>query len=236
MKRSQALYEFQYSLKMVDALIELEQKYKNPPKEEDKKTVEALRGGAIVLMVASFEYFLRQVFEERLSILSKQPSIVKFSLLPKKMQVCSVFNTLNHGMKGAPFTPKLTQIERLHDIDRACKVVISKTINPLSFTNSSGNPNPTIVNEMFSNIGLENVLNIVQSDFEKKWKTPIAHTYIRDKLKASVDCRHQVAHTATVLNVSRSDLKEYRKFIAILASILDRKLEVEIQNICNTCI
>jgi len=234
---SQALSEFHDSLQMVEALIKLEQKYKNPPRKEEQKIVEALRGGTIVLMVASFEYFLRQLFAEHLSVLSAQSVSVKFHLLPDKMQVCSVFNTLDYAMKGAPF-PSFPdkKIDRLTNIDIACRSVAAKTINPSAFTYSAGNPGPGTVNEMFSNVGLSNILTELKPQFDSKWKKPTAHTFVRDTLQALIDRRHTVAHTATVLNVSRSDIKAYKKFITTLASILDMKLERHIRHLVATCV
>jgi hypothetical protein len=236
MATSQALYEFQDSLKMVEALIKLEQKYRNPPRKEEQKIVEALRGGTVVLMVASFEYFLRQVFSERLSVLSTQPPPVKFHLLPDKMQVCSTFNTLDYAMKGKRFESPSPKINRLTKIDSACRSVVSKTINPSAFTDTSSNPDPTTVNEMFSNVGLSDIFTKIKPRFDAKWKKPTAHTFVRDTLQALINCRHTVAHTATVLNVSRTDVKKYKKFITILAAILDAELEKHIQHLLTTCI
>jgi hypothetical protein len=237
MASSQALREFQDSLEMVEALIKLEQQYKNPPRREEQKIVEALRGGTVVLMVASFEYFLRQLFSERLSILSTQPSPVKFHLLPDKMQVCSVFNTLDYAMKGTPFvSPPSLKKDRLVNIDAACRAVVAKTINPSAFTDSASNPGPATVKEMFSNVGLSDILTQIKPQFDSKWRKPTAHTFVRDTLQGLINCRHTVAHTATVLNVSRSDIKVYKKFITILASILDTALEKQIRHLLTTCI
>ena len=54
-------------------------------------------------MVAAFENFLRTVFEEHLSLLSKDSHVgsnVSFSKLPEKMSVSCVYFTLEQAMKG----------------------------------------------------------------------------------------------------------------------------------------
>lgn len=236
MPHSNALKEFQSSLEMVEALLELERKYKNPPRKEEQKAVQALRGSAIVLMVASFEYFLRQVMEERLTELATPHSKVQFNKLPDKMQVCSIFNTLERAMKGEPFKEPTQKINRLTDIELACKIVVLKNVHPPAFNDSGSNPSPDTVSNMFSNVGLSDIFTKIKPKFDIKWGKATAHTFIRDKLQALVGSRHIVAHTANVLNISRSDLKEYKKFISICAYLLDLELETHIKHLLKTCV
>ncbi len=57
-----ALDQFKESLQMAEELMKLErQNYKNSPRTVEQNVVEGLRGGAIVLMVAAWESFLKQL-------------------------------------------------------------------------------------------------------------------------------------------------------------------------------
>lgn len=100
MAQSRAFNDFVNFLKLSQELLKLERAYKNPPPEKDRKVVQALRGSASVLMVASFEYFLRQMVEEHLISIVNNSSEISFNKLPEKMQICNIFNTLEQATKG----------------------------------------------------------------------------------------------------------------------------------------
>src|SRR5260370_3537304 len=71
------------SLGLAESLLNLESQYSDPPNIYDQQTVEGLRGGAVILMVAAFEYFLKSAIVEHLNKLI-QPTKVPFSKLPNK--------------------------------------------------------------------------------------------------------------------------------------------------------
>lgn len=66
MSKSRAYLQFEGSLKMAEALLTLESGYNDPPRRNEQKTVLGLRGGTVILIVASFENFLKQLFLEHL--------------------------------------------------------------------------------------------------------------------------------------------------------------------------
>lgn len=80
-----ALEQFKESLQMAEELMKLEKaNYKNPPRMEEQNVVEGLRGGAIVLMVAAWESFVKQLIEEELSPLGTHPSKLNLMICRKK--------------------------------------------------------------------------------------------------------------------------------------------------------
>ncbi|MDQ2713668.1 MAG: MAE_28990/MAE_18760 family HEPN-like nuclease [Chloroflexota bacterium] len=227
MHSSNALLEFEDSLKMVEELLKIEKKYDNPPRLKDQKAVQGLRGGAVILMVAAFENFLRRTISEHLRELTVHPK-VSFDKLPPRMKVNCVFLTLDNAMKGPPSRGK---VERLPDIERACQLVLSETINPDFFTDTKSNPNAKNVKSIFLEIGLEDIFDQVKNTFDRIWKKPIHQTFIEDKLDEIINRRHRVAHTADTLQITRSDLNESIKFLKILSSVLDSQLKKHISAI-----
>lgn len=234
MSQSSSLREFQESLEIADVLAKLEKKYRNPPRKDEIKAVQGLRGASVVFMVATFEYFLRQVFEERLTPLN-DPAAIVFERLPEKMRICTVYNTLDGAMKGPKYIKSTQKIDRIPDIKFACKIVGLKAVNPKAFSETGSNPNSDSVKQMFRDVGIKDVFSIIQPGFDKKWKKPTAHTFISDKLDEIVNHRHLVAHTAAALNISRSDLSSYRKFLSILANLLDLELEKHVKHLLKSC-
>lgn len=232
MVASNALCEFQQSLLIAEELLEIDKRnYHNPPRLDQQKAVQGLRGGAAVLMVAAFEAFLRQAMEEYLASLTIQPLKVPFDKLPEKMRINSVFATLEQAMKGPPFQEPLPKHQRLIDIETACKLVLSGTVNPVAFINTGSNPNSKSVKLMFSNLGVKDIFGCIKDRFESKWGKPVAQTFIADKLDEVVNRRHIVAHTANALSISRSDLKESIKFLKVLATLLDTEIKNHIREI-----
>jgi hypothetical protein len=64
--------------------------------------------------------------------------------------------------------------------------------------------------------------------FEVKWRKPVAHTFIADKLDEIVNRRHVVAHTAYALAITRGQLKESIRFLKVLAELLDAAIKRQI--------
>ncbi len=216
---------------MAKKLIELEKNYSNPPKESERAVVFGLRGGACVLMVAAFEEFLRSVLEEHLSDLTIQPVKVPFHQLPEEMQVSSVYNSLELAMKGPRYQDPPPKIKRLADIEKACRIYIGGTIDPSSFGNTGGNPHSKTVKSIWKQIGIPDVLQKIKGDFEKKWKQPVAETFIQDKLDEIVNRRHRIAHTADASDVTRSQLNESIKFLGVVAELLDSVTRNKVKDI-----
>lgn len=231
---STVLEGFLQSIALSESLIEIDRtNYHNPPRKDEQKPVEALRGGAIILMVAAFERFLRQLIEYYLDPLTRASCSVDFSSLPEKMQIYSIFTTLDYAMKGKPYMPRLNRLDRLQDIDSACRLVVSQRLNSDVFCDTGSNPNSKTIKEMFGNLGITDPFGRLQAQFETKWGTSVAQTFIPDKLDEIINRRHLVAHTADALNITRTDLRTASKFLRITAELLEKLIKSHIDNIVN---
>ena len=147
------------------------------------------------------------------------------------MKIQSVFQTLEFALKGRPFQQPPDKVDRIPDIDIACRQVLSNTINPDAFILTSGNPNSKTIRLMFKDLGIDGIFNKIHNKFAVKWRNAIASTFIADKLDEIVNRRHIVAHTAETLNISRMDLNQYLKFITIISQLIDAELTSHIHNI-----
>lgn len=229
--KSKALIDFESSLASAEELLAIERTIANPPRKADQSKVSGLRGGAAVLMVASFEAFLKAMVIEHLTLLTVHPPPVPFASLPKNMRVNSVYSSLELAMKGQPHQPKKDRIDRLPDIKTVCTIVAAEKIDPQVLCSTKSNPSASTVVEIFSGLGLEDVLTKIQSRFISKWGKPEAATFIRDKLDEIVLRRHRVAHTGQALDITRIQLNESLKFLKVLAGVLDRHLRSHIDSL-----
>lgn len=226
---STAFQAFLDGLLLSETLLDLERdQCGNPPLRGERTKAMGLRGGAAVLMVAAFEEFLRGLFEERLSPLASYPLRVEFSALPPKLREHSVYGTLDLAMKGPRFHEPIPRVDRLADIERAAKHIVAGMLNPAAFVETSGNPNSKTVKEMFKAVGVREIFDTVRPDFERQWGKPEARDFIPQKLDEIVQRRHIVAHTASVLGIGRSDLRDAVRFLKTLARVLDYELNAHI--------
>lgn len=226
------LQEFDVSLEMAESLMSIERDtFSNPPRQEHQKSVEGLRGGAAILMVAGFERFLRRLMEYHLAPFARTSPSFDFNKLPEKMIVHSVFTSIEHSLKGKPHNPKKNKIDRIPDIERACRIIISQTLSPEAFSDTGSNPNSKTVKQMFSSIGIQDVFNKIKSNFESKWNQAVASKFIQDKLDEIVNRRHVVAHMADALNISRSELNTSVRFLKILSKLLNNEIEAHMTQI-----
>lgn len=230
MPESEAIKNFKKSIALSEELIKLNGSFSNPPKATERSVVQGLRGGAAVLMVASFEFFLRALFKEHLSSLVSIPVSVDFNKLPDKMKIGSVYNTLERATKG-PLYHKSKKIDRIPDIELACKIIVANNINPEAFSDTGSNPNSLNVKSMFLDVGIDNIFDKIKTRFERDWGQHVTMTFISDKLNEIVNRRHLIAHTADALNVTRTDLRTSIKFLKILAKQLDKELADHVKHL-----
>ena len=202
-------------------LLAVEATYPDPAPPADRLTVQGLRGGAAVLMVAAFENYLREMLLEVMADLTADPPRKRMSLLPEKMRVSSVFLSLNDAMRGPRFDKPGGRQARLLDIQRAARLVHNDLIDAVALSNTGGNPAPETVAELLKNIGITDPFTAVRPEFDRRWGRAEAVGFVRDKLEEIVLRRHKVAHAADVLALSRADLLAGVEFLQTVSEAID---------------
>lgn len=233
MSNPSSSYEsFRDSLKQPEALRKLETTLNDPPDPTEVSLAEGLRGGVIVLLVAAFEGYLRDVFEERIDGLSAHIDATRFERLPDALRTASVFNLLDESMKGAPGkkVPEKRK-DRIPNIRTAAAAVSASHLRGSAFSSTFSNPSSDTVKSMFKQVGRPDIFGGVQSRFERYWGKPVAGTFIRARLDHYVSSRHEVAHGANVLAWSRQDLREAERFFRHLAHAIDDELRVHLNKV-----
>jgi len=200
-----AFEQFNNSIELANALKRIErEKFPANPKQAQHSSVKGLRGGTAVLIVASFEFFLRRLFEESISKLNTTPVTIDFKKLPNSLKVKAVYHTLKRAMDGPLYGAKPPKVDRLCEIESACKMIISEQINPQAFSDTSNNPNSETVQEKFNEVGITDIFGKIKNEFEAKWGAPVTANFIKDKLNEIVRTRHVVAHTADNIKLTKN--------------------------------
>lgn len=224
--------QFKESLELAVSLKRIErERFPANPNIKQQPFVKGLRGGAAVLMVAAFEFYLRKLFEENISHLNTIPPSIDFAKLPDEMKVKTVFHGLRRAMEGPQYDTKLPKVQRIKDILDAGKLLINEHLNPETFSETGSNPNSGTVKEKFKEVGIPDIFNKIKIDFETKWGQVVAQDFISAKLDEIVRTRHVVAHTADTLHISRKSQNDSFKFLKILSELLEKELERHIKNL-----
>jgi hypothetical protein len=220
---SQAYTDFLDSLKLAEALLSLESRYTDPPIPRSQKTVEALRGGATVLMVAAFENYLRELVEEHLVDMTVTPLQFQMQKVPEHTRRINIEKRLEYIRNQKADT-------RVTEYLTAAQLISSGVIMSDSFTAvAQNNPNSKKVRELYFCFGIEDFFREVKANFDHVWGVPTATTFIADKLDEIVNSRHIVAHRAKVLNISRLELQEWLRFLKTLGLVCDQTLFAKIR-------
>jgi len=229
---SMAFDDFKESLSIAEELLRIERtNYHIVPKLDEQRAVQGLRGGVSVLVVASFERYLRDAIDENLTPLSNDATLRLLSKMPDKVRVKSIFATLERALTGPQFVKARAKIERIPDINRACAHVLTDKINPKAFNDTGSNPSSSTVHRLMKDMDIPSFFPNIKVKFEKKWRTPVATTFIPDKLDEIVNRRHRVAHTADALNITRNQLRESIRFLKILGEIIDKELKTKMRQL-----
>lgn len=222
MAASQAYRDFQDTLHMVEALLKLERRYPDPAPTKSQNKVEGLRGGAMVLMVAAFENFLKELVEEYLDEFTTLPLKFDPNKLPDIVRLHNMLQIIERAEKNGHSQKRSIKIAQYMS---AAQNIIDQRMVVTSFSQlARSNPNPRRVKELFGSLGVEDFFRKIKPSFEKQWGR-VATTFIQDTLQSVIDKRHDVAHTANVLTLTRKDLETYLRFLRVLASVCDTYLK-----------
>jgi hypothetical protein len=233
---SNALVDFGITLRQAQELISRERRFRDPPLPRSQMAVLGLRGGATVLMVATFERFLRDMAAENLERLAQRPPAVAFDDLPDKLRLSSVWLSLDAAMKGRLVDPAKGRLARLARVRRAAALIVDGVIDPIALSETGGNPDADAVRQLFSNAGVSNIFERIRETFEQAWGRPESQEFAAAKLDEIVNSRHRVAHRADALSISRSQLAEWPHFLLVLAPLLDSELEAHVERVLDSAV
>ena len=197
---------------------------------KDRNIVLGLRGGAAILMVASFESFVNRLPETHMETLIVDYLIIDFSKLPPKMQITNVYNSIERVMK-IKVGPATKKIDRIIDIKSACRIILKDQINSDAFALGGKNPKYDVILKCFNIIGKRRIFKKITKEFQKKWGIEVPTQFIKDKLNEIVDRRNLVAHTSIASRITKRDLIESIKFLKLTAKLLDNMYKKQINKI-----
>jgi len=228
-RKSLALREFQLSIDIVNTLIKRERALQARHSKRTYKEAQGLRGGAMVLMVAAFENYLKEVTDERLENLTTH-SRYRWNKLPTDLKFHNHYHTLYDSVHGA--SKGKSKVDKMQNFLKASNIIVNNQVNSIVFCEvARSNPDSSRVNDLFESIGISHFFQNNKQIFDQRWGSPTIPSYIEEKLDLILKQRHEVAHTANVMNISGQDLEEDMKFLIVLTNICDETIYNHIKTI-----
>lgn len=226
-KRTVALSNLRSDLKRSERLLKMERSsFVDPPKTPHQRIgVEGLRGGAVVLMAATFEAYLKDVFVEVVQELENRRSGNKKITITAPFLVANDFDALEAVLRD-----KVGDKNSRHgDLRRVAKAIAGGELVGDGFARTESNPRPEVVSKMLKRFGVADPFKTLATQASSMGLTH-SDVYLRTKLEEIMDRRNEVAHKGVSLNVTRVQIAEYVKFIGELCSLIDA---VILKQICN---
>lgn len=215
-------------LKSVDALIILESNYNDPPSPAEIDIVLALRGAIVILLVATFENYLKLRIQESIKFINTHTMDDRqydFELLPDKIRLNHYFLATEYALRGSGYDGKTRQ-ERVADIKSAAIYISSNRLDYLAFSQTRGNPSPEVLASLLHNLSIADGIRLLKPIYEGLSSNQVAETFINDKLDSLIKSRNRVAHTASLAHIARQDVVEFRNFIDYLSKSIGELLSM----------
>jgi hypothetical protein len=219
---SQALSEFLANLALPQALLDLEATFSDPPPPDKRQLAEALRYGAIVLMVACFENYFKVVVEEQIDRLNADSHLL-LEKLPEAMRLRNLeglFEAAKKLKKASREQAYLQGVEKIHKnkLDAEAFSILAQS-----------NPNSDKIADLCRALGINSIFEKLVTHFRDQ--DIMTGALLAEKLDEIINKRHTVAHTGKALNLSREDLKKHLGFLKKFAEAYDQCLDKHIQDI-----
>lgn len=194
--------------------------YRDPPPLKDQPALEALRGGATVLMVASFERYLKEALEEFVDLIAREALVTKHAKLSDAFVEYNDFNFFNWLIRESRFPRK----EKARELKRVAQLVAADQFVPEAFSRTRANPGPVTVGDLFRDFGVKDPMRSIESNFPRHYTKPFPAGFVEQTLGSIVSKRNEVAHGGFALSLSRSDLREWVEFLSALGRAADNTL------------
>jgi hypothetical protein len=218
---SAALRGYETSLTRAKQLYRIElAAYADPPPPDDRIAVEALRGGATVLMVASFERYLVEALEEFVDLVANRALVTSHASLSINFVEYNDFNFFSWLIRESRMPKK----QKIGELKRVAQLVAEDRFVPEAFSRTRANPGPTTVKDLFREFGISDPFSMIEQNFSHHFPRPFPSGFVEQLLSSIVGIRNEVAHRGYSLSISRRDLKEWLTFLGALGKAADNTL------------
>jgi len=203
----------------------------------DRPNPAPITAGAVVLLCARFEEFLKDVIAYALERHGEADPALTLWNLPESLQILLLSKNMTAALQAKRFGRPRSHAERINDGLTAAQDIIAGRINAELAIETGGNPGPDTVSELMKLVGIEKPWSHIEKQFEVNYVSPvdpmlagIALGGLQERLGALIGLRNEVAHSGTQISSSPAEIRFNVHFARHLANAIYDVLKKHVED------
>ncbi|WP_294336302.1 HEPN domain-containing protein [uncultured Sphingomonas sp.] len=176
--------------------LEIEKKIRNPASVRSRPRSETLLSAFVTLSCGRFEDYLKRSFAVSAQMLSARIPQSDDARLGANFH----WNNMNGFITWSSRAKNVDRVDMMTYIENFSAAVVSKNIFPLSFQNTSANPNSATIKNMFNAFGVSDPFAKLSSSYLDSKNRTFSKLLLEQNVDRFIKRRNQAAHhTAELL-------------------------------------
>ncbi|MFI9496119.1 HEPN domain-containing protein [Streptomyces halstedii] len=200
-----------------------------------------LLAGAVVLLCARFEEFLKDIIAYALERHNFCDPAITLWDLPEALQIHLISKNMNIALQGMRHGALRPPKQRITEGVAAARHVVNGAIRAEHAIETGGNPGPDTVAELMKLVGVVKPWKLITENFENSYIQPAAPALggmalgkLEDRLKQLVNLRNIVAHSGASIPSSSSEIRFDVDFLSQLSTSIYEVLKGHIEEYANS--
>lgn len=188
--------------------------------------------GAIVLCVARFEQFLKDIAEKSLSRYELANPAIKRSQLDVDLQLTILFHNIQAARRQRDHGVRRSDEDIRQSMEDVAARVEREAIWGDHAIDTQSNPGPETITQILKLLGVAEVWPTLEGEFTPRWQAAISVRpelksipRANDELRSVMGWRHIFAHTGGTLPIGSREIRETIAFIEVLAATIEAVLQ-----------
>lgn len=194
--------------------------------------IEAARAGAVVLSIARFENYIKDIAGHFLDAYSRATPAITLSQLDVDLQLKLIKRNFSAASREKEYGAPIDKAVVIQSIQGHITRVVNDEVWAGEAIDTRSNPNAETVQEIFGLLGIPRAWESINQEFLPRWAQhqlnyPL-HKSIpspKNELTNIIGWRNICAHTGQSLQIGAREVEETLAYLTILSAALDKVLE-----------
>ncbi|MFF7099991.1 HEPN domain-containing protein [Streptomyces nigra] len=202
----------------------------------DRPTPSPILAGAVVLLCARFEEFIKDVVAYALERHGDATPTLMLWDLPEQLQLLLISKNMTAALQAKRFGKPRDSADRISDGLSAAKGIIAGKIHAGHAIETGGNPGPDTVSELMKLVGVEKPWPQISKYFEAHYNPPtspeltgMAVGSLQERLRELINLRNVVAHSGARIPPSPAEIRFNVYFTRYLAEAIYEVLKEHVE-------
>lgn len=203
----------------------------------ERPTPSPLLAGAVVLLCARFEEFIKDVVAYALEQHGNATPAVLLWDLPEQLQIHLLSKNVTSALQQKRFGRTRENNQRINDGRTAAQGIVDGKINAEYAIETGGNPGPDTVSDLMKLVGIDKPWNQISVKFTANYTAPTSPTLsgmalgdLQDRLRELVKLRNVVAHSGARIPSSPAEIRFDVHFMRTLADSIYEILKNHVED------